>query len=76
MAGYTETQVMMTLAALAATGATERPSGETLADHKARILKGINTQLAMPGALPQQQGMEGDMGRPHRQQGQPGVPCL
>ncbi|HEY4174055.1 MAG TPA: hypothetical protein VGM42_13575 [Rhodopila sp.] len=46
---YTETQVMMTLAALAATGATERPSGETLADHKARILKGINTQLAMPG---------------------------
>jgi hypothetical protein len=46
---YTETQVMMTLAGLAATGATERPSGETLVEHKARILKGINTQLAMPG---------------------------
>jgi hypothetical protein len=40
------TQVMMTLAALAATGATERPSGESLADQERRILAGINQQLA------------------------------
>jgi hypothetical protein len=46
---YSDTQVMMTLAAIAATGATERPSGETLIEHKARILKGINAQLALPG---------------------------
>lgn len=46
---YTETQVMMTLAALAATGATERPSGETHQEQETRILKGINAQLAMSG---------------------------
>ena len=39
-------QVMMTLAALAATGATERPSGESLKQQKQRILTGINSQLA------------------------------
>ena len=42
MAGYTDTQVMMTLAALAATGATERPSGEARDAQAARILRGIN----------------------------------
>jgi len=46
MAGYTDTQVMMTLAALAATGATERPSGEARDAQAARILRGINAQLA------------------------------
>lgn len=46
---YSTTQVMMTMAALAATGATERPSGEPLAAHQKRILDGINRQLAMPG---------------------------
>jgi hypothetical protein len=50
MSATTETtKVMMTLAALAATSATERPSGETLIEHKARILKGINAQLNMTG---------------------------
>lgn len=39
------TQIMMTLAGLAATGATERPSGETLEQQKQRILTGINNQL-------------------------------
>jgi hypothetical protein len=43
---YTLTQVMMTLSALAPTGATERPSGETLEQQQQRILLGINTQLA------------------------------
>lgn len=37
---------MMTLAALAANGATERPSGESLAAQEQRILAGINQQLA------------------------------
>ena len=46
MAAYTDTQVMMTLAALAATGATERPSGEARDAQAARILRGINAQLA------------------------------
>ena len=46
MVGYTDTQVMMTLAALAATGATERPSGEARDAQAARILRGINAQLA------------------------------
>ncbi|MGW0882305.1 IPT/TIG domain-containing protein [Streptomyces sp. NPDC002671] len=41
-------QVTMTLAALAATGATPRPSGETLAQQSARIFQGIKTQLANP----------------------------
>ncbi|WP_394833689.1 IPT/TIG domain-containing protein [Pendulispora rubella] len=40
------TQVMMTLAALAPTGATERPSGESVEQQQARILAGINAQLA------------------------------
>lgn len=40
------TQIMMTLAGLAATGAEERPSGETLEEQKQRILTGINNQLA------------------------------
>lgn len=38
-------QVMMTLAGLAPTGATERPSGESCADQAQRIFSGINTQL-------------------------------
>jgi hypothetical protein len=42
----TTQQVMMTLAALAATGATERPSGESLEQQEQRILNGINSQLA------------------------------
>jgi hypothetical protein len=42
----TTTQVMMTLAALAATGATERPSGESLRAQEQRVLTGINQQLA------------------------------
>jgi len=42
----TTQQVMMTLAALAATGATERPSGESLEQQEQRILTGINSQLA------------------------------
>src|ERR1700756_5864474 len=45
MSSTTE-QVMMTLAALAATGATERPSGESLEQQEQRILTGINSQLA------------------------------
>ncbi|MFG2296550.1 IPT/TIG domain-containing protein [Streptomyces sp. NPDC048603] len=39
-------QVTMTLSAIAATAATPRPSGETLAEHSARITLGINQQLA------------------------------
>jgi len=46
LTGFTEVQVMMTLAALAASAATERPSGETAAQQAERILAGINTQLA------------------------------
>lgn len=42
---FTPTQVTMTLAALAATGATSRPSGESLQDQSARILAGISQQL-------------------------------
>lgn len=37
--------VMMTLAALAAMAATERPSGETVEQQQQRILAGINEQL-------------------------------
>ncbi|WP_406179467.1 lipase family protein [Streptomyces sp. NBC_01006] len=39
-------QVTMTLSAIAATGATPRPSGETLAEQSTRIILGINRQLA------------------------------
>src|SRR5947207_2172369 len=39
-------QTMITLAMLAATGATERPSGESLETQAIRIATGINTQLA------------------------------
>lgn len=40
--------VTMTLAALAATGATPRPSGESLQGQTARIAAGIASQLAIP----------------------------
>ena len=43
---YTDTQIMMTLAALAATAATPRPSGETWEAQQRRISKGITVQLA------------------------------
>ncbi|WP_405527119.1 lipase [Streptomyces avidinii] len=39
-------QVTMTLSAIAATAATPRPSGETLAEQSTRIILGINQQLA------------------------------
>ncbi len=39
-------QVTMTLAAIAATGATTRPSGESLPEQAARIRRGITAQLA------------------------------
>src|SRR5262249_22448562 len=42
---YSDTQIMMTLAAFAATGATERPSGESLKEHTARIGHGITALL-------------------------------
>lgn len=42
-------QVTMTLAALASTGATPRPSGETLEQQTARIITGIDAQLSDPG---------------------------
>ncbi|MEW1754564.1 IPT/TIG domain-containing protein [Streptomyces angustmyceticus] len=41
-------QVTMTLAALAATGNTPRPSGETLEQQTNRIITGINAQLHDP----------------------------
>ncbi|MFI0786244.1 IPT/TIG domain-containing protein [Streptomyces lydicus] len=44
----TVAQVTMTLAAYAATGATPRPSGETLEQHTKRIITGINAQLNDP----------------------------
>lgn len=43
---YDLTQVMLTLSAVAPTGAAERPSGEPLEQHQQRILLGINQQLA------------------------------
>lgn len=47
MTDYTDTQkIMMTLAALAATGATQRPSGETLKEQRDRIKAGITARLA------------------------------
>ncbi|CAM5577595.1 lipase family protein [Streptomyces avidinii] len=39
-------QVTMTLSAIAATAATPRPSGETVAEQSTRIILGINQQLA------------------------------
>ncbi|KJS59664.1 lipase family protein [Streptomyces rubellomurinus] len=44
----TMAQVAMTLAAIAATGATPRPSGETTAEQQARISRGVLQQLAEP----------------------------
>ncbi|MEV0195649.1 hypothetical protein [Nonomuraea sp. NPDC050691] len=44
--GSSVPQVAMTLAAIAATAATPRPSGETLAEQSDRIFLGINQQLA------------------------------
>ncbi|MFF0295162.1 IPT/TIG domain-containing protein [Kitasatospora sp. NPDC004614] len=41
-------QVAMTLAAIAATGATPRPSGETVAEQQERISLGVSEQLAEP----------------------------
>ncbi|MFD3420993.1 IPT/TIG domain-containing protein [Streptomyces decoyicus] len=43
----------MTLAAFAATGATPRPSGETLEQQTKRIILGINAQLNDPGLATQ-----------------------
>jgi hypothetical protein len=47
MATYTDTQIMMTLAAFTADGAAARPSGETPAQQAARIGQGIAAQLAL-----------------------------
>ncbi|HUR81959.1 MAG TPA: IPT/TIG domain-containing protein [Thermoanaerobaculia bacterium] len=41
---------MMTLCTLSATAPNPRPSGETIAEQEARILLGINTQLAQLGS--------------------------
>jgi hypothetical protein len=49
MTQQSDPKVTMTLAALAATGATPRPSGESLQQQSARILQGIQTQLKNPG---------------------------
>ncbi|GGN47161.1 hypothetical protein GCM10012285_32610 [Streptomyces kronopolitis] len=46
-------QVTMTLAAFAATGATPRPSGETLQQQTTRIITGIHAQLKDPGLATQ-----------------------
>lgn len=46
-------QVTMTLAALAATGATPRPSGETLEHQTERIITGIDAQLNDPSLATQ-----------------------
>ncbi|MFI2184528.1 IPT/TIG domain-containing protein [Streptomyces sioyaensis] len=46
-------QVTMTLAALAATGATPRPSGETPEQQTERIITGIDTQLNDPSLATQ-----------------------
>lgn len=45
----TTQQTMMTLSALAATSATERPSGETVDQQEQRIFAGINLQLEAIG---------------------------
>ena len=47
MTTYTDTQIMMTLAAFTADGAAARPSGETPAQQAARIGQGITAQLAL-----------------------------
>ena len=60
MSDYSTTQIMMTLAALAPDGATPRPSGETPAQHVARISRGITAQLAETGLATQ-----GQIGRAH-----------
>ncbi|MFJ5924875.1 IPT/TIG domain-containing protein [Kitasatospora sp. NPDC092948] len=44
----TMSQVAMTLAAIAATAATPRPSGETSAEQRDRIFQGVSAQLAEP----------------------------
>ncbi|WP_406481887.1 IPT/TIG domain-containing protein [Streptomyces sp. NBC_01615] len=49
----TTAQVTMTLAALAATGATPRPSGETPQQQTERIITGINAQLSDPSLATQ-----------------------
>ncbi|QTZ92029.1 IPT/TIG domain-containing protein [Streptomyces auratus AGR0001] len=46
-------QVTMTLAAFAATGATPRPSGETLEQQTKRIITGIDAQLSDPSLATQ-----------------------
>ncbi|MFF2040687.1 IPT/TIG domain-containing protein [Kitasatospora sp. NPDC058170] len=46
-------QVTMTLAALAATANTTRPSGESLPQQTARIITGIDAQLSDPGLATQ-----------------------
>src|SRR5215475_2987570 len=43
---YTIPQIMMTLAQLAVTAGTQRPSGETLQQQQERIYNGINAQLS------------------------------
>ncbi|WP_326783562.1 lipase family protein [Streptomyces sp. NBC_00151] len=48
-AGGTPAQVCMTLSAIAAAGATPRPSGETQKEHEQRIMRGITAQLGDPG---------------------------
>jgi hypothetical protein len=47
MATYSDTQIMMTLAAFTADGAAARPSGETVAEQTTRIGNGITAQLAL-----------------------------
>ncbi|WP_310714054.1 IPT/TIG domain-containing protein [Streptomyces lydicus] len=49
----TTAQVTMTLAAFAATGATPRPSGETLEQQTKRIITGIDAQLNDPALATQ-----------------------
>lgn len=46
-------QVAMTLAGIAATAATPRPSGESVAEQCTRVILGINQQLADPGLATQ-----------------------
>jgi Lipase (class 3) len=45
MATYTDTQIMMTLSALASISTAPRPSGESLAAQQQRIMDGINGML-------------------------------
>ncbi|MER5350226.1 IPT/TIG domain-containing protein [Kitasatospora sp. NPDC002551] len=48
LAAVSAAGVTMTLAAIAATGAASRPSGETLAAQRARVAAGVTRQLADP----------------------------